>query len=103
MGALAAGRTLESWPKAEALSAGIIRGRAPVAQWIERRPPEPKVAGSNPVGRANATLFAAVPSHAPEARAPLEVVRGPTPFANCMAPGCRSESGLDDPEQTPTV
>ena len=26
--------------------------RAPVAQWIERRPPEPKVAGSNPVGRA---------------------------------------------------
>ena len=30
----------------------IIRGHAPVAQWIERRPPEPKVAGSNPVGRA---------------------------------------------------
>src|SRR5262245_5494644 len=27
--------------------------RAPVAQWIERRPPEPKVAGSNPVGRAS--------------------------------------------------
>ena len=26
---------------------------APVAQWIERRPPEPKVAGSNPVRRAN--------------------------------------------------
>ena len=25
---------------------------APVAQWIEHRPPEPKVAGSNPVGRA---------------------------------------------------
>ena len=25
---------------------------APVAQWIERRPPEPKVAGSNPVRRA---------------------------------------------------
>ena len=24
---------------------------APVAQWIEHRPPEPKVAGSNPVGR----------------------------------------------------
>jgi hypothetical protein len=35
--------------------------RAPVAQWIERRPPEPKVAGSNPVGRAstNAELVAA--------------------------------------------
>ena len=31
---------------------GIIGTRAPVAQWIERRPPEPKVAGSNPVGRA---------------------------------------------------
>lgn len=31
---------------------GIIAVRAPVAQWIERRPPEPKVAGSNPVGRA---------------------------------------------------
>jgi hypothetical protein len=30
---------------------------APVAQWIERRPPEPKVAGSNPVRRAS--LFAA--------------------------------------------
>ena len=26
--------------------------RAPVAQWIERRPPKPKVAGPNPVGRA---------------------------------------------------
>ncbi len=26
---------------------------APVAQWIERRPPEPKVAGSNPVRRAS--------------------------------------------------
>jgi alpha-1,2-mannosyltransferase len=32
---------------------GIIAApRAPVAQWIERRPPEPKVAGSNPVRRA---------------------------------------------------
>ena len=29
-----------------------MAARAPVAQWIERRPPEPKVAGSNPVGRA---------------------------------------------------
>ena len=42
---------------------GSARGRvssnavhhAPVAQWIERRPPEPKVAGSNPVRRATAT------------------------------------------------
>ena len=34
---------------------------APVAQWIERRPPEPKVAGSNPVGRANHTISAARP------------------------------------------
>ena len=32
------------------------RPRAPVAQRIERRPPEPKVAGSNPVGRATATF-----------------------------------------------
>ena len=32
--------------------------RAPVAQWIERRPPEPKVAGSNPVGRAIPTPLA---------------------------------------------
>src|SRR5256885_2282015 len=32
--------------------------RAPVAQWIERRPPEPKVAGSNPVGRASSSLVA---------------------------------------------
>src|SRR5437762_318517 len=37
--------------------AGIIAVRAPVAQWIERRPPEPKVAGSNPVGRATSNLF----------------------------------------------
>ncbi len=34
----------------------MIETRAPVAQWIERRPPEPKVAGSNPVGRAIATF-----------------------------------------------
>jgi hypothetical protein len=34
------------------LELGMIAVRAPVAQWIERRPPEPKVAGSNPVGRA---------------------------------------------------
>src|SRR3954452_24317359 len=26
--------------------------KVPLAQWIERRPPEPKVAGSNPAGRA---------------------------------------------------
>src|SRR5512136_2623654 len=36
------------------LPAAERRVRAPVAQWIERRPPEPKVAGSNPVGRATA-------------------------------------------------
>jgi hypothetical protein len=39
-------------PKVYPRSPGIIAVRAPVAQWIERRPPEPKVAGSNPVGRA---------------------------------------------------
>jgi hypothetical protein len=33
-------------------SVGSIWSLAPVAQWIERRPPEPKVAGSNPVRRA---------------------------------------------------
>jgi heme-degrading monooxygenase HmoA len=35
----------------------MIDGRAPVAQWIERRPPEPKVAGSNPVGRARTRVL----------------------------------------------
>ena len=45
-------------PEAEGVPTlgGIIAVRAPVAQWIERRPPEPKVAGSNPVGRAIATF-----------------------------------------------
>ena len=33
-------------------SAAIIAVRAPVAQWIERWVPDPKVAGSSPVGRA---------------------------------------------------
>jgi hypothetical protein len=37
-------------------STGKIDDRAPVAQWIERRPPEPKVAGSNPVGRASTNV-----------------------------------------------
>ena len=27
--------------------------KAPVAQWIERQPPELKAAGSNPAGRTN--------------------------------------------------
>src|SRR3954451_6883843 len=35
---------------------GILGARAPVAQWIERWVPDPKVAGSSPVGRANATF-----------------------------------------------
>ncbi len=30
-------------------NAGTVTPRAPVAQWIERLPPEQKVAGSNPV------------------------------------------------------
>ena len=46
-------------PKVHARSTGIIAVRAPVAQWIERRPPEPKVAGSNPVGRALTTCGSA--------------------------------------------
>ena len=33
---------------------GILSTRAPVAQWIERWVPDPKVAGSSPVGRASA-------------------------------------------------
>src|SRR5437867_2993860 len=47
-------------PEAEGLGklSGIIAVRAPVAQWIERRPPEPKVAGSNPVGRATLCIHA---------------------------------------------
>jgi hypothetical protein len=53
------GRDREPGPRARRqgsirVPAGIIGARAPVAQWIERRPPEPKVAGSNPVGRATA-------------------------------------------------
>ena len=35
------------------VSVGSFALLAPVAQWIERRPPEPKVAGSNPVRRAS--------------------------------------------------
>ena len=36
----------------------ILSTRAPVAQWIERWVPDPKVAGSSPVGRANAMSLA---------------------------------------------
>ena len=46
----------EEEPRSIPRSAGIMWPRAPVAQWIERRPPEPKVAGSNPVGRAITTF-----------------------------------------------
>src|SRR4029079_9003615 len=51
------GGQVDVQPDAEAPDAlgAIIAVHAPVAQWIERRPPEPKVAGSNPVGRAMAT------------------------------------------------
>src|SRR3954468_20051 len=35
---------------------GILGARAPVAQWIERWVPDPKVAGSSPVGRASTTF-----------------------------------------------
>src|SRR3954447_6938856 len=35
---------------------GILGARAPVAQWIERWVPDPKVAGSSPVGRAISTF-----------------------------------------------
>ena len=41
---------------------GILSTRAPVAQWIERWVPDPKVAGSSPVGRASTNvLFAGQP------------------------------------------
>ena len=45
-------------------AAGLVAfgSHAPVAQWIERRPPEAEVAGSNPAGRASL--------HACEARRP---------------------------------
>src|SRR3954462_866782 len=36
---------------------GILGARAPVAQWIERWVPDPKVAGSSPVGRAISTFL----------------------------------------------
>ncbi len=32
---------------------GSVGPPAPVAQWIERLPPEQEVAGSNPAGRAS--------------------------------------------------
>src|SRR3954447_18157920 len=35
---------------------GILGASAPVAQWIERWVPDPKVAGSSPVGRASTTF-----------------------------------------------
>src|SRR4051812_41818634 len=37
--------------------AATLRRLAPVAQWIERRPPEAEVAGSNPAGRATSQLL----------------------------------------------
>src|SRR3954447_26586848 len=40
---------------------GILGARAPVAQWIERWVPDPKVAGSSPVGRATEPSRAAPP------------------------------------------
>ena len=56
-GRAAADRPLGLTPRdRDAGPTAIIAVRAPVAQWIERRPPEPKVAGSNPVGRATATF-----------------------------------------------
>ena len=60
------GSDLGSWNPSPA----IMAVRAPVAQWIERRPPEPKVAGSNPVGRAISTFRAApapIRAHRPDA------------------------------------
>src|SRR3954468_24878972 len=43
------GRSLFGGPVARAR---LRRAPAPVAQWIERCPPEAEVAGSNPAGRA---------------------------------------------------
>ncbi len=46
---------LTSRSSAASATPGILSTRAPVAQWIERWVPDPKVAGSSPVGRASAT------------------------------------------------
>jgi hypothetical protein len=61
-------------PKVYPPPSSIIGPRAPVAQWIERRPPEPKVAGSNPVGRAR-TLVLFLRNDARGARQPDEARR----------------------------
>src|SRR3954452_21897334 len=44
---------------------GILGARAPVAQWIERWVPDPKVAGSSPVGRATSTLLGSASAKQP--------------------------------------
>src|SRR5436309_9766353 len=59
---------------------GYDRGLAPVAQWIERRPPEPKVAGSNPVGRARTDVLFDVQRSASRA-APRAT---PSPYATVV-------------------
>ena len=50
-------RSLVSRDAADRERAGIIAVRAPVAQWIERRPPEPKVAGSKSCRARHCNLF----------------------------------------------
>ena len=44
---------------------GLMSPRAPVAQWIERLPPEQKAVGSNPAGRASSPHFGAQQAHLP--------------------------------------
>ena len=70
LGAIAAVSLLVAWrglrrgmtgvavdqPPASRARPRMMGARAPVAQWIERWVPDPKVAGSSPVGRAIATF-----------------------------------------------
>ena len=88
-------------PKVYPRSAGIIAARAPVAQWIERRPPEPKVAGSNPVGRARThVLFSSAGLSAnPERPASVAIIErevgGSCPYWACMPLTGVAPRGLD--------
>ena len=69
----------------QARARGALRciARAPVAQWIERCPPEAEVGGSNPSRRASASCHAARHRlrHAPPAREPRAARR--TAWSGC--------------------
>src|SRR5205807_2556260 len=61
-------------------AAAKLRGRAPVAQWIERRPPEAEVAGSNPAGRVVSALHGRTGERPCDAGFLCATGDGPTPL-----------------------